>query len=183
MLDLLVPPFIAITGPLLVAVVHITPSTQVHDLGLVVDSEFARQPCHVSLLLPHPTAPSNASVRRSLSNRSCELSFTADSTTATVFWRTLRLDCTTNCSLWCDPPLVLCWDCRLVIASVSSCETDCTGCRSHRVTLKPCMMAYKSQHGLLPPYLNRMCTGTGTVPARGLYAALGCVRSRDCSGS
>jgi len=37
-----------------------------------------------------------------------------------------------------------------------------------RVTLKLCMMAYKSQHGLLPPYLNRMCTGTGTVPARGL---------------
>ena len=35
-----------------------------------------------------------------------------------------------------------------------------------RVTFKLCMMAYKSQHGLLPPYLTRMCTGTGTVPAR-----------------
>ena len=35
-----------------------------------------------------------------------------------------------------------------------------------RVTFKLCMMAYKSQHGLLPPYLARMCTGTGTVPAR-----------------
>ena len=27
-------------------------------------------------------------------------------------------------------------------------------------------MAYKAQHGLLPPYLARMCTGTSTVPAR-----------------
>ena len=35
------------TGPLLVAVVHITPSSQVRDLGVIVDSELTLVP-HVN---------------------------------------------------------------------------------------------------------------------------------------
>ena len=76
-----------------------------------------------------------------------------------VFWRTLRSDCTTNYSLVLRlPPR----------ASISLTMQNRLHCLPfpQRVTFKLCMMAYKSQHGLLPHYVTQMYTGTGTLPAQ-----------------
>jgi hypothetical protein len=160
------------TGPLLVAGTPITPSTQVRDLGVVVDSELT--------LVPHVNHVTSVCYHHIRQLRALRRSLSTDAVHSLV--RALvhsRLDYCNG--ILVNAPLglfnklqsVMRSAARLVLrlprrASVSLAMRD----RLHwlpfpqRVTFKLCTMAYKSQHGLLPPYLARMCTGTSTVPAR-----------------
>jgi hypothetical protein len=160
------------TGPLLVANVHITPSTQVRDLGVMVDSELSLVP-HVN----HVTSVCYYHIRQL---RVLRRSLSTDAVHSLV--RALihsRLDycngvlANAPVRLYNKLQSVMRSAARLVLrlpprASISLAMRN----QLHwlpfpqRVTFKLCMMAYKSLHGLLPPYLARMCTGTGTVPAR-----------------
>jgi hypothetical protein len=159
-------------GPHLVAGALIRPTTQVRDLGVNVDSELTLA-AHVN----HVTSVCYYHIRQL---RAVRRSLTTDAVHSLV--RALihsRLDyCNgvlANAPLELHKKLqsVLRSAARLVLrlprrASVSLALRD----RLHwlpfpqRVTFKLCTLAYKSLHGLLPPYLARMCASVCTVPAR-----------------
>lgn len=159
----------------------ITPSTQVRDLGVIVDSELT--------LAAHVNRVTSVCYYHIRQLRALRRSLTTDAAHSLV--RALvhsRLDyCNgvlANAPLGLHNKLqsVMRSAARLVLrlprrASVSLAIQN----RLHwlpfpqRVTFKLCTMAYKSLHGLSPNYLARMCTGVSTVPARGRLrsAALG----------
>jgi len=152
--------------------VHITPSTQVRDLGVIVDSELTLVP-HVN----HVTSVCYYHIRQL---RALRRSLSTDAVHSLV--RALVHSGLDYCNgVLANAPVglynklqsVMRSAARLVLrlpprASISLAMRH----QLHwlpfpqRVTFKLCMMAYKSQHGLLPPYLTRMCTGIGTVAAR-----------------
>lgn len=160
------------TGPLLVAGSPISPSTQVRDLGVVVDSELS--------LMAHVNRVTSVCYYNIRQLRALRRSLTTDAVHSLV--RALVLSRLDYCNgILANAPVglynklqsVLRSAARLVLrlprrASVTLAMRD----RLHwlafpqRVTFKLCVMAYKSLHGLLPPYLARMCTGVQTVPAR-----------------
>ena len=159
-------------GPLLVAGTSITPSIQVRDLGVIVDSELtlAAHVNHVTSVCYHHIRQLRA-LRRSLSTDAAHSLVRAlvhsrlDYCNGVLANAPLRLYNKLQSVMRSAARLVLRLPRRV---SVSLAIRD----RLHwlpfpqRVTFKLCTMAYKSQHGLLPSYLARLCTGVNTVAAR-----------------
>jgi len=162
------------TCPLLVAGALITPSAQVRDLGVTVDSEMS--------LAAHVNNTTSVCYYHIRQLRVLRRSLSTDATHSLV--RALvhsRLDYCNGVlanapqGLYNKLQSALRSAARLVLrlpprASISLAMRD----RLHwlpfpqRVTFKLCMLAYKCLHELAPSYLARSCTSLSTVPARSM---------------
>jgi hypothetical protein len=165
-------------GPQLIGGAEITPSVQVRDLGVMVDSYLSLK-AHVH----HVTSVGYFHIRQM---RLLRRSLTFDAAHALV--RAMVLSRLDYCNgVLANAPLGLLSSLQSVMRSAArlvlrlppwASVTQLIRDRLHwlpvqqRITFKLCTMAYKCTHGLAPVYLSHLCPSVGSVPARaGLRSA------------